>query len=170
MRAPLVCVLPPAVISAFAAIIFASTAALRASEFTPSETTSVRRTLKDPAPGMRKAVPDIKAASDEALNAVQTIKTTGGLEVKLWAAEPMLANPVAFNIDEKGRVFVTETYRYRSSTLDIRNYLWMDEEDLASRTVEDRAAMLLRNFGPEGVKELSIESEIVRLLEDTDGD
>lgn len=126
--------------------------------------------LKDPAPGLRKAVPDIKPASDEAKNAIQRIKPATGLEVKLWAAEPMLANPVAFNIDERGRVFVTETYRYRSSTLDIRNYLWMREEDLASRTIEDRQNMLARNFGPEGMKELSIESEIVRLVEDTDGD
>ena len=126
--------------------------------------------LINPPPGQRKSTPAINPASDEGLNAVQRIKPTGGLEVKLWAAEPMLANPVAFNIDERGRVFVTETYRYRSSTLDIRNYLWMDEEDLASRTIEDRQAMLLRNFGPEGIKELSVESEIVRLIEDTDGD
>src|SRR5688572_5533276 len=111
------------------------------------------RLLINPAPGMRKATPTISPASDEALNAIQRIKPASGLEVKLWAAEPMLANPVAFNIDERGRVFVNETYRYRSSTLDIRHYLWMREEDLASRTIEDRYDMLARNFGPEGMKE-----------------
>jgi quinoprotein glucose dehydrogenase len=125
--------------------------------------------LINPAPGLRKATPVINAASDEAVNALQRIKPAAGLEVKLWAAEPMLANPVAFNIDERGRVFVAETYRYRSSTLDIRHYLWMDQEDLASRTIEDRLDMLQRNFGPEGVKELSVESEIIRLVEDTKG-
>ncbi len=131
---------------------------------------AIRRTLKDPAPGGRKSEPVVMPSAEDALTALQRMKLPDGLEARLWAAEPMLANPVAFNIDERGRIFVTETYRYRSSALDIRNYLWMLEEDLASRTVEDRTAMLLKNFGPEGIKELSVESEIVRLLEDTDGD
>jgi quinoprotein glucose dehydrogenase len=80
----------------------------------------------------------------------------------------MLANPVAFNFDEKGRAFVAETYRYRSSVLDIRDYMWTLEAELANRTLEDQSAAIARHFGPEGVKELSIETERVRLLEDTD--
>ena len=43
----------------------------------------------------------------------------------------MLANPVAFDFDEKGRLFVSETYRYRTSVLDIRDYMGMLELDLA---------------------------------------
>jgi len=120
--------------------------------------------------GSRKAAPDIAPASDEGLQAIKRMKLPAGLEAKLWAAEPMLANPVAFNFDEKGRVFVAETYRYRSSVLDIRDYMWMLEDELACRTVEDRAALIRRAFGPAGEKELSIEGEIVRLVEDTDGD
>ena len=139
-------------------------------EATTTASSTSYRPLINPGLGLRKATPTLSAASDEAVNALQRIKPAAGLEVKLWAAEPMLANPVAFNIDERGRVFVNETYRYRSSTLDIRHYLWMDQEDLASRTIEDRLDMLRRNFGPEGVKELSVESEILRLVEDTDGD
>jgi quinoprotein glucose dehydrogenase len=34
-----------------------------------------------------------------------------GITVKLFAAEPDVANPVAFAIDEQGRVFVCETFR-----------------------------------------------------------
>ena len=34
-----------------------------------------------------------------------------GLKVDLWAAEPLLANPVAFNFDEHGRAYVCETFR-----------------------------------------------------------
>ena len=56
----------------------------------------------------------------------------------------MLANPVAFDFDEKGRLFVSETYRYRTSVLDIRDYMWMLELDLASRTIEDRAPCIAR--------------------------
>ena len=116
-----------------------------------------------------KAQPEIDTASDEADKAIQRMHVPAGLEIKLWAAEPMLANPVAFTFDEKGRVFVAETYRYRSSVLDIRDYMWVLEEELAARTIEDRTALIQRRFGPAGVKELSIESEVVRLLEDTTG-
>ena len=120
--------------------------------------------------GTRQARPDIAGPSDEAAQALKRMKVPDGLEVKLWAAEPMLANPVAFNFDEKGRIFVAETYRYRSSVLDIRDYMWVLEDELASRTLEDRSAMIRRRFGTAGEKELSIETEVVRLLEDTDGD
>jgi quinoprotein glucose dehydrogenase len=98
------------------------------------------------------------------------MKLPPGLVAKLWAAEPMLANPVAFSFDEKGRAFVAETYRYRSSVFDIRDYMWMLEDDLALRTIEDRTAMVKRLFGDAGEKELSIEGEVLRLVADTDGD
>ena len=70
-----------------------------------------------------------------------------GLKASLWAAEPMLANPVAIDFDEKGRLFVSETYRYRTSVLDIRDYMGMLELDLASRTIEDRVGA-----HPQGVR------------------
>ena len=81
----------------------------------------------------------------------------------------MLANPVAFDFDEKGRLFVSETYRYRSSVLDIRDYMGMLELDLAARTIEDRVALHHKVFGAQA-KDFAIESEVVRLVEDTDGD
>jgi quinoprotein glucose dehydrogenase len=120
--------------------------------------------------GTRQAQPEINPASSEAALAIQRMQVPAGLEITLWAAEPMLANPVAFNFDERGRIFVAETYRYRTSVLDIRDYMWVLEDDLASRTIEDRTALIQRRFGPEGVRELSIEGEILRLLEDTNGD
>ncbi len=119
--------------------------------------------------GSRKAAPEIAEASDDAARAIARMKVPEGLQIKLWAAEPMLANPVAFNFDEQGRIFVAETYRYRTSVFDIRDYMWMLEDDLACRTIEDRAALVKRLFGAAGEKELSIESEVVRLLADTTG-
>ena len=118
--------------------------------------------------GSRVAAAEISPASNEGEQALQRMKLPPGLVATLWAAEPMLANPVAFNFDEKGRIFVAETYRYRSSVLDIRDYMWTLENELANRTLEDQSAAIARHFGPEGVKELSIETERVRLLEDTD--
>jgi putative membrane-bound dehydrogenase-like protein len=41
------------------------------------------------------------------------IKTAPGLEVTLWAAEPMLSNPTDITVDERGRVWVLEGVNYR---------------------------------------------------------
>lgn len=41
------------------------------------------------------------------------MKTAPGLEVKLWAAEPMLSNPTDIAVDERGRVWVLEGVNYR---------------------------------------------------------
>jgi quinoprotein glucose dehydrogenase len=48
----------------------------------------------------------VAPASDEGQLAIKRIKPAPGLKVDLWAAEPMLANPVAFCFDEKGRAYV----------------------------------------------------------------
>ncbi len=118
----------------------------------------------------RPATPILAPASNEGEVRIKQFKLTPGLKVDLWAAEPMLANPVAFAVDEKGRVFTSETYRYRTSVLDIRHYMFMLEDDLASRSIEDRLAQIRKWFGPEGEKALSNETEVIRLLEDTNGD
>ena len=48
----------------------------------------------------------IKPASDEGNRAMKGFKLADGLSVDLVAAEPLLANPVAFDIDEKGNFYV----------------------------------------------------------------
>ncbi len=119
----------------------------------------------------RQAEADIAPASEEPSLALTGMQVPEPLKLGVWAAEPMLANPVAFTFDERGRIFVAETYRYRTSVLDIRDFIGtMLEPDLALRTIEDRVALVDRFFGPEGRKALSTESERIRLLEDRDGD
>jgi quinoprotein glucose dehydrogenase len=117
----------------------------------------------------RLPTPVIDPASDDAKLALKRFSLAPGLKASLWAAEPMLANPVAIDFDEKGRLFVSETYRYRTSVLDIRDYMDMLELDLASRSIEDRAALHRKVFG-EQAKDFAIEGEVVRLVEDTDHD
>ncbi len=121
-------------------------------------------------PEDRTATPTLAPASNEGEVRIKQFRLTPGLKVDLWAAEPMLANPVAFSVDEKGRVFTSETFRYRTSVLDIRHYMFMLEDDLASRSIEDRLAQIRKWFGPDGEKALSNETEVIRLLEDTNGD
>src|SRR5262245_44337385 len=137
--------------------------------FVAGITTVASQTLQlEPAERLPTAVVD--PASDDAKLALQRFSLPPGLKASLWAAEPMLANPVAIDFDERGRLFVSETYRYRTSVLDIRSYMPMLEKDMALRTIEDRVKMDREVFGEAGAKQLAIEGEVVRLVEDTDGD
>jgi quinoprotein glucose dehydrogenase len=90
--------------------------------------------------------------------------------VELFAAEPDLANPVAFTVDEQGRVFVCETYRQAKGVTDNRGQSreWVDA-DLASQSVADREAYHRRLLGPEAA-EWETHDDRVRLLVDEDGD
>src|SRR5438045_4019726 len=113
--------------------------------------------------------PFVAPASDEAELAIKKFQIAPGLKVDLWAAEPMFANPVAFNFDEKGRAYVCETFRLHAGVDDIRGLMdWLDEE-LASRTVDDRLAEMKRHLG-ERFAGYSEHSERISLIEDRDGD
>ena len=119
--------------------------------------------------GSRSYAPKIAPSSDEANRAIRTFRVPAGLKVELFAAEPMLANPVAFCLDEKGVVYVAETFRLGAGVTDTRGHMdWLDD-DLASRTVADRVAMYRKYLGA-GFAGYSVEHERVRRLVDRDGD
>jgi quinoprotein glucose dehydrogenase len=112
--------------------------------------------------------PKIAPASDEPLRAMKRIRVPAGLKIDLWAAEPLLANPVAFAFDEKGRAYVAETFRLHAGVTDNRFHdNWVDA-DLASWTVADRVAMYRKYLGKNFAR-YAVEHDRVRLLEDTRG-
>src|SRR5262249_50935439 len=89
--------------------------------------------------------PFVAAASKEGYPAIKRFRLPAGHKAELFAAEPLVANIVAFNFDEKGRCFVAETFRLHRGVTDNRSHMdWLDD-DLASRTVADRVA-LYRKF------------------------
>src|ERR1700733_13258655 len=47
---------------------------------------------------------------------VARMKAAEGFEVKLFAAEPDVVNPIAMTVDEKGRVWVIECFEYPKRT------------------------------------------------------
>ncbi len=51
-------------------------------------------------------------APDETLS---SLKVADGLEVTTWATEPALVNPTNMDIDERGRIWITEAANYRGS-------------------------------------------------------
>src|SRR5579864_8428544 len=47
---------------------------------------------------------------------VRRMKVANGWEVKLAAAEPAIVNPIAFTFDEKGRIWMIESFEYPKRT------------------------------------------------------
>jgi quinoprotein glucose dehydrogenase len=114
-------------------------------------------------------VPALKPASDAGERAIAKMRPAPGLKVELWAAEPMLANPVALNFDNKGRCYLVETWRFEHGVIDMRGHQdWLDE-DLASKSVEDRIALVRRKMGP-NARTFAKYPDVVRVLEDTRGE
>ena len=115
------------------------------------------------------APPKVAEASNEGELAMKGFVLPEGFKVELIAAEPHLANPVAFDIDHAGRIWVAETFRLHAGVTDIRGKnTWLDE-DLAARTVEDRIAMMKRHEG-EKFANYELNSERLKLLVDTNRD
>ena len=114
--------------------------------------------------------PVVAARSDEPAKASAAFGMPAGMTVKLFAAEPDVANPVAFAIDEQGRVFVCETFRQNRGVSDNRGHTseWVDA-DLASQSVEDRLAYHRRLLGDKA-REWETHDDRVRLLVDTNRD
>jgi quinoprotein glucose dehydrogenase len=120
------------------------------------------------APSPRPYTPNVRPASPEAERAMKRIRVPAGMKIDLWAAEPMLANPVVFSIDERNRIYVAETFRLHAGVTDIRGIMsWLDD-DLACRTVADRVALMKRRLGQKA-DAYAVHHERIRLLEDTKG-
>ncbi|WP_339911470.1 DUF7133 domain-containing protein, partial [Symmachiella dynata] len=72
--------------------------------------------------------PPVAKASNAGAAAIEGMEIPAGFHVELFAAEPLLANPVAFCIDEQGRFFVAETFRHHAGVTDTRGHMyWLDD-------------------------------------------
>jgi quinoprotein glucose dehydrogenase len=120
--------------------------------------------------------------------AVKKLRITPGFKAEIYAAEPLIQNPVSFSFDEQGRAFVVETHRRRTSVYDIRNHPDWVNDDFSFRTVQDRSNFFRKvlipgntnlpakiivdrnNDGKFDFHDLEVESERLRLLVDQNGD
>ncbi len=114
--------------------------------------------------------PKISAASRDAVDQISTFKKPDNIQCDVFAAEPDVANPVAFTIDNQGRVFVCETFRQGNAVTDNRGH---DDEwlhaDLASRTVSDRIEYHKRLLGKDAEGFVK-QDDRIRMLVDKDQD
>jgi quinoprotein glucose dehydrogenase len=110
--------------------------------------------------------------------------TAEGLEVKLWAPEQLLGDPVAISVDNQGRIWTTVTNRSNNSEFDIRSVPHWEIPSMTFETVEDRRRFLRSELAPEKSaqntsipdrnndgshdwRDLAVEKEEVVVLEDT---
>jgi quinoprotein glucose dehydrogenase len=111
-------------------------------------------------------------SAPDATKAMKTFKFDHGLTVSLFASEPLLANGVAFSPDEQGRWYIAESYRQERGIEDNRGHMnWLDD-DIASKSIEDRLAMM-RKFYPDPAKfaeRFEKFEERVTRIEDSNGD
>jgi quinoprotein glucose dehydrogenase len=112
-----------------------------------------------------------------------------GLEVSVWAENPLVASPVAISFDEQGRAYVTRVRRRKISSLDLRNLRAWVKHDLSIRSLEDKLAFYQKAMGPNVFpdirhysppdrnadgkrdwRDLAVQTEEILRIEDTDGD
>lgn len=92
------------------------------------------------------------------------------LEIQLAADSSQISHPIAFSVDDFGRVFVAESFRYidqRGGWTDIRWRMPWLQTDLASRSITDRKKLYESQLGAE-LPEWKKASERVRLLQSPD--
>ena len=114
--------------------------------------------------------PEIAEPSQEGAESMAGIRIPDGWEIQLYAAEPDIANVVAFDIDNRGRVFVCESFRQNRGVTDNRAHddAWL-RADLAAQTVQDRIDYHKRLLG-DAVVTYAQHDDRIRRLEDSDGD
>jgi quinoprotein glucose dehydrogenase len=79
-------------------------------------------------------------------------------------------SPTAIAFDETGAVYVTETHRFGAGVEDDRNCLYWYIDDIKSQTNEDRRALHEKWKAKKPLEYMTKHSEIVRKLEDRNGD
>lgn len=127
---------------------------------------AVQTTAQAPAP----YEPFVAPASDEPAAAMAAGKLPAPFQLELWAAEPLLANAVAFHFDRFGKAYVAETFRLHAGVTDMREHMdWLHDE-LANTTVRDRVEMYLKFAGDDFHEIYETERDRVKLVIDSDGD
>lgn len=104
--------------------------------------------------------------------AIAGFRIPSGMKMEVFAAEPQVASPVAICIDEKGRVYVAEEYRFNRGTPENRTQDFFLEDDLQIDSLDGRLA-LYKKFEDRfegGMDWFTKVSDQVRILDDRNGD
>jgi putative membrane-bound dehydrogenase-like protein len=114
--------------------------------------------------------------------------TAAEVTLHRWSGALNVPDPVACTVDEKGRVYVAATTRRKGADLDIREHPMWIPDDVGLSSVEEKREFLKRELAPGKMrlprgglkdhnkdgsidwKDLTVASERIYQLRDTDGD
>ena len=136
---------------------------------------------------MKELNPEQAARQADSIRTTVTPRLAEGLALSLWATDSLVADPVALDVDDQGRIYYTRTNRRKQSEFDIRAHQDWETASLKMQTVADRRAFLrntltssashqhewLTDFDQNGVhdwRDLTQQKESVYRVEDASGD
>ncbi len=136
---------------------------------------------------IKRLSPEKAAQMAKAIEATVTPQLAEGLSLRLWGVDSLVADPIAIDMDNKGRLYYTRTNRQKNSEFDIRGHSDWEIESNRLQSIEDKRAFLHRVLSPENSakndwlkdlnrdgshdwRDMTVEKENVFRLEDTSGD
>ena len=108
---------------------------------------------------------DSAIASEMAQNIRSKVaaEVDSSLELSIWAVDSLVGDPIALDIDHKGRVYITRTNRPKNSEFDIRGHVDWEIGSIKLQTPEERRAFLQLELSPDS-------AEVNSFLKDLNGD
>ena len=131
--------------------------------------------------------PQQTAQMAKSIEALVTPTLAEGLSLKIWGVDSLVADPIAIDIDDAGRIYYTRTNRQKNSEFDIRGHQDWEIESISLQNIEEKRAFLHKTLSPENSKknewladlngdgshdwkDMTIEKENVYRIEDLSGD
>ncbi|MCB1120415.1 MAG: HEAT repeat domain-containing protein, partial [Verrucomicrobiae bacterium] len=128
------------------------------------------------------------APSTETSQSVPEASETQDIQFIRWTPELNIPDPVSISMDDRGRAYVTQTQRRKAQDLDIRNNVDWVPDDVGLTSIEEKREFFKTQLSPENSeknkdrvddyngdglhdwRDLTVLSERIYLVEDTDGD
>ncbi|WP_266366357.1 HEAT repeat domain-containing protein [Tellurirhabdus rosea] len=136
---------------------------------------------------LKRLVPEEAARLAKTIEATVKPELAEGLTLKLWGVDSLVADPIAINVDDLGRLYYTRTNRQKNSEFDIRGHQDWEIESQRLQTIEEKRAFLRRVLSPQNSKknewladlngdgshdwrDMTVEKEQVYRVEDSNND
>ncbi|QHT68221.1 c-type cytochrome [Rhodocytophaga rosea] len=136
---------------------------------------------------IKQLEPQQTAQMAKAIEATVSPQLAEGLTLKLWGVDSLVADPIAIDMDDAGRLFYTRTNRQKNSEFDIRGHQDWEIGSIQLTNIEEKRAFLRKVLSPENSKknewladlngdgshdwkDMTVEKEHVYRLEDVSGD
>jgi quinoprotein glucose dehydrogenase len=136
---------------------------------------------------IKSMIPDSAAQLAKRIESTVTPQLAEGVTFKLFGGDSLVADPIAIDIDDNGKIYYTRTNRQKNSEFDIRGHQDWEIGSIQLKNVEEKRAFLhdvlspanskkndwlkdLNGDGSHDWKDMTIEKEHIYRIEDTNGD